>query len=93
MMRIVLSVRVSDLTMTMEMPKHTAAPSTIKWPGLTEPALGLTMTITPISPSTMEAMRALVIRSPRKDTARIAVQMGVVNSTEISTASGMSVSA
>ena len=94
MMLTTLSVRVIDLTITIEMPKATAAPSTTSWPGFERSDAG--------AHDDQDADQAEHDRgqscgrfslSPRKATASIAVQIGVVNSIEISTASGIRVSA
>ena len=82
MMVRVLSVRVSDFIMATEIPKPTAAASAINWPGSTVPVAGRTITITPITPSNTAAILPNVIRSPRKLAARMAVQIGMVNSIE-----------
>ena len=50
------------------------------WPGLIAPVAGRTMTMTPTMPSTMAVIFHTVMRSPRKIAARIAVQIGMVNS-------------
>jgi hypothetical protein len=50
---------------------------------------GLMMMRMPANPSAMAARRSPVTRSPRKMPARIAVQIGNVNSIEITSASGM----
>ena len=93
MMRTTLSVRVSDFTITSEMPKANAAPSTTRCPGSILSRPGRTMMTMPTSPSAIAAIRGRVSLSPRNATARIAVQIGVVNSIEISSPSGISVSA
>ena len=67
--------------------------SAISWPGLTSPVAGRTMTTTPTMPSTIAAALHDVIRSPRKLAARIAVQIGMVNSIATTCAIGISVSA
>ena len=77
----------------MENPKPTAAPSAINCPGLISPIAGRTMTTTPTTPSTIAAIFQGVIRSPRKLAARIAVQIGMVNSIATTWPIGISVSA
>ena len=86
MMRTTLSVRVSDFTMTSEMPKASAAPSTTRWPGSILSSPGRTMMTMPTRPSAIAAIRGRVSLSPRKADASSAVQIGVVNSIEISSA-------
>ena len=93
MIRTTLSVRVSDFTMTTDMPKATAPASMMTCPGSIWSVPGRTITATPTIPSRMAAIFGQFRRSPRKMTARIAVQIGVVNSIEISWASGMRVRA
>ena len=93
MMRTTLSVRVSDFTMTSEMPKANAAPSTTRCPG--------SILSRPGPNDDDDADQAERDRGdprarqpfPRNATASIAVQIGVVNSIEISSPSGISVSA
>ena len=46
----VCSVRVSDFTIAIEMPKPTAAASAINWPGLISPVAGRTIMTTPTMP-------------------------------------------
>src|SRR5581483_6532476 len=75
MMASVFSVRVSDFTSAIEMPKPTAATSAIICPGLISPAAGRTMVTTPINPSTIAATFRVVICSPRNIAARIAAQI------------------
>ncbi len=89
----VCSVRVSDFTIAMEMPKPTAAASAINCPGLTSPVAGRTIMTTPTMPSTMAANFQTVMRSPRNIAARIAVQIGMVNSIATTWPIGISVSA
>ena len=93
MMATTLSVRVSDFTITTDMPKQTAPASMIRWPGSTAVTPGRTMTSTPTRPSMIAAILRALMRSPRKSTASSAPQIGVVNSIEISCASGIMVSA
>ena len=66
MMRTTLSVRVSDFTMTSEMPKANAAPSTTRCPGSILSSPGRTMMTMPIRPSAIAAIRGRVSLSPRK---------------------------
>ena len=93
MMRTTLSVRVSDFTITIEMPKASAASSTTRCPVSIVSSPGRTMMTMPTRPSAIAVTRGRVNFSPRKVTASSAVQIGVVNSMEISSASGISVSA
>ena len=86
-------MRVSDFIMAIEMPKPTAAPSAINWPGLISPVAGRTMMMTPTTPSTIAAIFHTVMRSPRNLAARIAVQIGMVNSIATTWPIGISVSA
>ena len=51
------------------------------------------MTKTPIRPSAIAEIFQIVMRSPRKLAARIAVQIGIVNSSDTTCPSGISVSA
>ena len=76
-----------------EMAKPTAAASAINWPGTISLVPGRTMRMTPTTPSTTARFFHRPMRSPRKATARIAVQIGMVNSIEMTWASGISVSA
>ena len=89
----VCSVRVSDFTIAIEMPKPTAAASAINWPGLISPVAGRTIMTTPTMPSTMAVNFQIVMRSPRNIAARIAVQIGMVNSIATTWPIGISVSA
>ncbi len=75
-----VSVRVSDFIMAMETPKPIAAPSAINCPGLISLVPGRTMMMTPTKPRTTAKVFHTVMRSPRKPAARIAVQIGMVNS-------------
>ncbi len=79
--------------MATEMPNPTAAASAISCPGLISPVAGRTMTMTPTRPSTIAEVFQIVMRSPRKLAARIAVQIGMVNSIETTCPSGIRVSA
>ena len=88
-----LSVRVSDLIRVMEIAKPKADPSENSWPTLSSPAVGRTITTTPIRPSTMAAIFKRVIRSPRKIAAMMAIQIGMVNSIETSWLRGINVNA
>jgi hypothetical protein len=88
-----LSVRVSAFTKITEVAKPSAAQSAISWPGLIVPLNGRTMMATPTKPRTTARFFHRPMRSPRKTTAKIAVQIGMVNSIEITCAIGMSVSA
>ena len=93
MMATALSVRVSDLVSVTDTAKPTAAASAIAWPALSPAAEGRTIRPTPSSPSTMASAFQRFIRSPRKPTARHAVQIGIVNSSATTCASEISVSA
>ena len=93
MIESVCSVRVSDLTIATDTPNPTAAASAINWPGLTSLVAGRTITTTPTIPSTIAAIFQMVMRSPRNVAARIAVQIGIVNSMATTWPIGISVSA
>lgn len=79
--------------MITEVAKPTAAASAMSWPALIAPEKGRTMMATPTRPSITARFFQRPMRSPRKATARIAVQIGMVNSMEITWAIGMRVSA
>ena len=87
------SVRVSALTMITEVAKPTAAASAMSWPAFTSPPNGRTMIATPTSPITTARFFHRPMRPPRKVTAKIAVQIGMVNSMAMTWAIGISVSA
>ena len=63
------------------------------WPGTISVVPGRTMMTTPTIPNATARFFHRPIRSPRKATARIAVQIGMVNSMEMTWASGIRVSA
>ena len=86
-------MRVNDFTSAIDTPNPMAAPSAMSWPGLISPVAGRTITITPTRPSTMAAIFHGVMRSERKLAARIAVQIGMVNSIATTWPIGISVSA
>ena len=69
--------------MVTETAKPTAAARAMIWPGTISLVPGRTMMTTPITPSATARFFHSPMRSPRKATARIAVQIGMVNSIEM----------
>ena len=73
--------------------KPTDAASAMSWPELISPPNGRTMTATPTKPSNTAMFFHRPMRSPRKVTAMIATQIGMVNSIETTWASEIRLSA
>jgi len=82
------SVASSFLVMALVMPKERAAATTAKIAGSNAPTPGRTMISTPTKPSAMASCRFRLSRSPSSSTAVSAPQMGEVNSTAKTMASG-----
>ena len=78
----------SDFVDVSIIAKHTAAPSTINDEESTTSMPGFVITKTPSKPRITAAILCLVIFSPKNSAAIISVQIGTVNSSAKTSASG-----